>query len=283
MIFEFQHVDVFSKNSLNGNGLITVFDFEKKLSKEKMQAITQEFKQMETIFLIKKSQFEFIARIFTVEEELDFAGHPILGASASIHHQFFSNEEKITLKLHLNKKTVFTTSEYNSKYYYVEMDQGEPKFLGEVPKEKYDYILKSLNLKTSNLSNLYPIEVVSTGLPYLLVPLTNGLENAKITTSDFSELLTSLKAKFAYLFEVSTLECRSWDNSGLIEDVATGSAAGPLCGYLIKHKIKESGEIIQIHQGRFVGRPSVINTKLTNEKIFIGGDVSLFGKGKIEI
>ena len=78
------HVDVFSSKSLSGNGLTVVYH-EDVMDNQSMQRIAQEFKQFETIFLMQIEEKRFRARIFTVEEELDFAGHPMLGAMATIH------------------------------------------------------------------------------------------------------------------------------------------------------------------------------------------------------
>lgn len=101
----FYHVDVFSSIILSGNGLTVIFH-EEDMSKEYMQAIAQEFKQFETIFLRQIEEKRFRARIFTVEEELDFAGHPILGAMAVIHEKLFTEERNITAVFELNNKSL---------------------------------------------------------------------------------------------------------------------------------------------------------------------------------
>ena len=85
----------------------------------------------------------------------------------------------------------------------------------------------------------------------------------------------------------TTLECRTWDNNGIVEDIATGSAAGPLCAYLVKHGLKKSNEIINIHQGKFINRPSIIQGWTAqisgNTEIFIRGNVSFFASGNLLI
>ncbi len=83
------------------------------------------------------------------------------------------------------------------------------------------------------------------------------------------------------MFETSTLECRTWDNLGLVEDVATGSAAGPLCAYLIKHKLKKENKKIFVSQGKFVNRPSKIECWVTSKEVYIKGFVSFFSHGEI--
>ena len=80
-----------------------------------------------------------------------------------------------------------------------------------------------------------PVQVLSTGLPYLIVPVTPaGLEKACIGVGDFESRLLGVGAKFVYVFDPENREGRTWDNSGGVEDVATGSA-GPAAAYLQQH------------------------------------------------
>lgn len=285
-MFNYLHVDVFTKQVMAGNGLAVVFDNKRTLSTIQMQQITREFKQFETIFIQKQTPSQYKGFVFTIEEELEFAGHPILGATAGIHECYFKDINQIQIEIILKKKVVTTTSERIKSHYYVEMNQGNPEYLGQIPAPDYEQVLHQLNLQVSDVYPELPLEIISTGLPYLLIPLQSGLGNAKITSSVFENLLNSYGAKFVYLFDVKSLECRTWDNLGLVEDVATGSAAGPLCAYLVKHGLKSPNSIINIHQGRFINRSSIIKTKyLTPSKhsseILIAGDVSLFASGSL--
>ena len=120
----------------------------------------------------------------------------------------------------------------------------------------------------------------STGLPYLIVPVRD-IEHARISGKGFEAFLDSLGAKFVYVFDPQTLECRTWDNDGLAEDVATGSAAGPLCAYLVRHGIKKQGEVIRLKQGRHVGRPSEMEGWMEDGNVFIRGGVSFFALGEL--
>lgn len=137
-----------------------------------------------------------------------------------------------------------------------------------------------------SVHNLYPqlsMEVISTGLPYLIVPLAFGLEQAKIITNDFERQLSKVNAKFVYVFEVAKMEGRTWDNFGAVEDVATGSAAGPVGIYLYKWGICNATESIILNQGSFLGRPSKIKVyadQFTGE-IYVTGDVKIIAKGEL--
>ncbi len=280
---KYYHVDVFSNKILSGNGLSVLF-LEENLETKLLLQLAQEFRQFETIFLHPVDTFTFDARIFTMEEELPFAGHPILGAGASIHKEFFSSQHEIDLTLKLGQRNVEVKSVKKQTYYTVSTDQGAPIFLGELDKEEYRNITDFLNIDLSDLSSELPIEVISTGLPYLLVPTIRNLDKSKITKPGFENILAKYEAKFVYVFDITTLEARTWDNSGNVEDIATGSAAGPLCAYLVKHKIKQPGTKIEISQGQFVNRPSIISTEYVVKKdkqvhIFIKGDVAIFSHG----
>jgi predicted PhzF superfamily epimerase YddE/YHI9 len=84
-------------------------------------------------------------------------------------------------------------------------------------------------------------QVASTGLPYLIVPVQSGLERARISHPGFEGLLDASGAKFVYVLDPDRPEGRTWDNAGRVEDVATGSAAGPAAGYLLHHGVRPAG------------------------------------------
>lgn len=277
------HVDVFSSKPYGGNGL-TVVIHDKALTDKEMQRIACEFKQFETIFLKKIQSDVYEARIFTVEEELEFAGHPILGGVAIIHQEFFAQDSEKIITLKLKNKDVVATSKTMGLYYEVTMNQGTPQWLKKIDqawKEKY---CKALNLRTEDLSQDYPMEVVSTGLPYLLVPIVAGLDHVKISCEDFESQLAKNQAKFVYIFDLNKMEGRTWDNRGSVEDVATGSAAGPMGAYLYKHGFCDKNETVLINQGRYVDRSSVLKVSCRREtdEICVTGEVVVLMKGELE-
>lgn len=284
-MMKYFHVDVFAEQAMNGNGLTVVFP-ERELPSETLLKIAQEFKQFETIFIYPPNEDgSFPVRIFTIEEELAFAGHPIIGAGAVLHSQIANTSPAIDIRLCLPAKTVTVHSEAAASGFNVTMNQGIPQFIRKVPREYYAEIAYSLNIKPASLDENFPIEVVSTGLPYLLVPLRQGIGEVKIKHQKFGQFLETLGAKFVYVFETDTLECRTWDNSGVNEDVATGSAAGPLCAYLVQNGFAEPDQVITISQGTFLNRPSLIKGWVHWETghVLIQGNVVFFGKGEIFI
>lgn len=278
----YYHTDVFSAVSFAGNGLTVIFT-EKEIAAAKMQKIAQEFKQFETIFLQQTGERQFRARIFTVEEELDFAGHPLIGAAAAVHDRIFQKEDKVTVSFVLNRKNLETVSERKNGFYQAVMNQGKPEFLGVPSAEQKGWIAGALNLKPEELHAVLMPEVISTGLPYLIVPVSSGLEHAGITVPDLEERLKPLGAKFVYLIDPERMEGRTWDNFGAVEDVATGSAAGPVGAYLCKYgRHMKGGELI-LNQGRYVGRPSQIRILMdkNSDEISVAGDVTIIAAGEM--
>jgi len=278
------HVDVFTTKPMTGNGLTVVFPTE-PLEGAHLLGITQEFRQFETIFIYPEKEGCHPFRVFTVEEELEFAGHPAIGAAAVIHHLKTDAKQEIDIVLKRENRFIHMGSKRNGETYRVTMNQGSPKFTGTLTPSDYEKILTALNIKSQDIHPHYPVEVVSTGLPYLLLPLRSSLDKVAIIRKGFEELLAEWGAKFAYFFDPETLECRTWDNEGMVEDIATGSAAGPLCAYLVKNGFRKAGEKINIHQGRFTGRPSIITgwQSVDSGEIEIAGDVAFFGRGEISI
>src|SRR5215831_18667892 len=126
----FRHVDVFTRAPYSGNGL-TVFPESAGLSAEQMQRVTQEMRQFESIFLVAtEDAHEVVARVFTVEEELDFAGHPVLGAACVLHERLGGAGERESWRIQLNRSVAPVTTERRNGWYSATMEQGEP-ILGE--------------------------------------------------------------------------------------------------------------------------------------------------------
>jgi trans-2,3-dihydro-3-hydroxyanthranilate isomerase len=283
----FRLVDVFSKIPLAGNGL-AVFTNCQGLSAEAMQKITQEMRQYESIFLFSTEESNrFEARIFTMEEELDFAGHPILGAACVLHELVKEEEQTQKWILELRAKTVSITTFKKEKSYFAAMEQGEPCFESPLELQKHSKLLRAFNLSEKDMHETLPLQVVSTGLPYLIVPVQCSLEKVEIVTRELGQMLAEIGAKFAYILQVPQLEGRTWDNEGRVEDIATGSAAGPVGAYLVRHGIKQPNREVILHQGRFVGRPSQIFIKAAGtahhmHSVEVSGDVCMVASGAFD-
>jgi trans-2,3-dihydro-3-hydroxyanthranilate isomerase len=280
----YSHVDVFSQSPFGGNSL-PVFPDARDLSAEQMLRITQEMRHFEAIFLQPTGQPDTVgARIFDLFDELPFAGHPIIGAAAVLHKRSGAAGAQ-SWRFQLPSKTVEITTEVTAGGYSGLLDQGAPEFLGSM--DDGSQVASAFNLAPHDLAPDLPMEVVSTGLRYLIVPVRPGaLARARISR-DITELLRGANAQFAVLLDESAVEVRHWNNDGIIEDVATGSAAGTIGAYRLRHGLVRGGDTFILNQGQFTGRPSKLRVLPEGnanrvETVKVGGDVSFVGHGMIE-
>ena len=282
---EYVHVDVFSRAPYSGNS-VPVFPNGFGLSAAQMLRITQELRHFEAIFLEPKAEPNRVrARVFDLFVELPFAGHPIIGAAAVLH-QASDRAEPQTWCVELTSKTESITTERTASGYFGLLDQGAPEFLGTVDAD--ESFARAFNLELQDLEPGLPLEVVSTGLRYLIVPVQSGaLERARIQTN-ITPLLSTVGAQFAVLLDEASLEIRHWNNDGIIEDIATGSAAGTIGAYRLRHGLTASGQVFALKQGRFTGRPSILQvqpegTPEKPESIKVGGDATIVGSGTLDV
>jgi PhzF family phenazine biosynthesis protein len=167
----YTHADVFSAAPYCGNSL-PVFVEAGGLTTEQMQRITRELRHFEAIFLEATATPDAVrARIFDLFEELPFAGHPLIGAAAVLH-TFGPDADVQTWQFHLGSRVVGVTTRRCGDRYYGLLDQGTPKFQGEVARP--DPFARAFTLAVADLHPDLPLEVVSTGLPYLIVPVRSG-------------------------------------------------------------------------------------------------------------
>jgi trans-2,3-dihydro-3-hydroxyanthranilate isomerase len=285
----FHHVDVFTPRPYSGNSL-AVFPDAAGLTGSQMDRITKELRHFESIFLERDgSERGCRARVFDLNEELDFAGHPVIGAAAVLH-ALHCPEETEGWTIHLKARTVTVeTRRRGPGHYEAVLDQGAAEFLATPPREMAEEIASWFSLSTADLDPELTSEVVSTGLRYLVLPVrSEALAKARISRTDLDAKLGGLGAQFAYLLDARTLEARHWNNDGIVEDVATGSGAGCAAAYLRCHGLIPDGEAATLRQGRFTGRPSEIILRAHGagtdiRSVEVGGDVALVGEGRLDV
>lgn len=278
---QYWQLDVFAERPLAGNGL-AVFDDACGLSSAAMQSLTQELRQFESIFLQPGATADtFSARIFTLEEELPFAGHPVIGAAALLHH-LHNPAEHADWHLHLTAKIVQISTQRLPRGFYAEMNQGLAEFGVQLSQAQAAEFASAFGLNHSEQDLRYPATVVSTGLPYVLLPVTGaGLAKAKQQRALDLELL-ACGAAFVFLLDIDAREGRTWDPAGVIEDIATGSAAGPVAAYLVAHGLAPRGTPFQLNQGRFLQRPSRLQVCVGHDdSVRVGGHVQLLARAEL--
>ena len=280
--FSFVHVDVFTSRRLEGNQL-AVFTDARGLSDDEMQCLAREMNLAETTFILPRDEATERAeghkvRIFTVNEELPFAGHPTLGTAWHLKQQ--ANDDEIVLDLKVGKIPV--RFEQRDGLLFGEMRQAEPQFSETQP---HDVVADVLGVPVGELDETLPIQTVSTGVPFTIVPFRRLATLQKLTVGwgQIAPYLESIqKSGFFYFVCRETVNAAATLHARMIfyngEDPATGSAAGCCTAWAVKHGVLAPEAQGLIEQGLEVQRPSLIyvrgsksGERVTN--IRVGGNV----------
>lgn len=287
-MLDYTHVDVFATAAFHGNSL-PVFLHTDALTARQMLQVTQELRHFEAIFLRPTSRAQtWRARVFDLSTELPFAGHPLLGAAAVLHRAATEASSPDTRQrswhIELPSRTVHLTTQATATGWHAVLDQGRPEFLGTVADRTA--VAHAFGLDESDLHPNLPVQVVSTGLRYLIVPVRPDTIGRARIARDISPLAHAAGADFAVVFDDSQPEIRHWNNDGAVEDIATGSAAGTIGAYRQRHGLVSAGQQFDLHQGRFTGRPSILTvqahgTALNVETVLVGGPVAFVGAGQL--
>ena len=282
----FYFVDVFAEKKYAGNQL-AVFRGAGELSSAEMQRIAREINFSETTFILSDEPTDggFNVRIFTPREEVPFAGHPTLGTAYIICNEILGGKaEKVVLNLKVGQIPVSFSQDG-----YAWMQQIQPTF-GQ--QHNSDTLANIIGLDDLEIDGRFPIEEVSTGLPFFIVPLKNiaALKEAKIDKEKYFELIKNTQAKGILIFCPETHEPQNdisvrvfVDYYGVPEDPATGSGNGCLAGYLIKNRYFGRENIdIRNEQGYEIGRPSLLllrsERRDTSINISVGGKCVLVAR-----
>ena len=275
--YEFVQLDVFTRTPLTGNPL-AIFTDARGLDDGEIQALAREMNLSETTFILpREPQVEVQkgkrVRIFTVEEELPFAGHPTLGTALYLHNTAASRADEIVLDLNVGKIGVRFSADSNNRSDRVagdvfgEMRQRDPEFGPTLPRDKVASVLRG---DAGEIASEWPSQIVSTGLPFAIVPIRESktLANLKPDLVKAGALLEGTGARFCYFISPEReswreVRARMFFYGG--EDPATGSAAGCAVSWMVRHGLAKSDEQILIHQGVEARRPSEIFVRATRE------------------
>ena len=283
-------VDVFAERKFEGNQL-AVFICEEVLFEAEMQKIAKEMNYSETTFITSKENYD--VRIFTPEVELPFAGHPTIGTAYVIQQELIKGNVK-TLLLNLKIGPIPVLFKYKSgKPDLIWMEQNPPIFGRFFDKE---IISQILNLDEFDIDDRFPIQEVSTGGPFIIVPLKNldALKRVKVDVDGCLDLVEKTDAKSILIFCPETrnkgnnLSVRVFGHyHGVPEDPATGSGNGCLAAYLVKHQYFIKNKIdVRVEQGYEVGRPSLLYLRAEEDddgkiSVAVGGKSFIVAKGEL--
>ena len=254
--------DVFSSRALEGNSL-AVFPDGRGLTDAEMQSIAKEMNLSETTFIVHREaaveqERGIRVRIFTMQEELPFAGHPTLGTAFALRGH--SGAQQIVLELNVGKVPVHF-EDHAAEPAFGEMTQIDPTF--GVPHDR-EAVARATGLRIDDFDDSLPIETVTTGIPFTVTPLKSltVMQNLHIDSQHAAEYLEKTGGKFFYFVTRETvardarLHARMLFYNG--EDPATGSAAGCSAAWMVAHGVAAADERVLIEQGVEMKRPSRI-------------------------
>lgn len=281
-------VDVFAEKKYAGNQL-AVFRKAEGLSGEEMQAIARETHFSETTFILgdEPRAGGWDVRIFTPAEEVPFAGHPTLGTAHVIRSEILKGGEK-RVSLNLKAGPIPVSFHGDGTGW---MKQNEPEF---GPAHPASVLAAILNLPAEAVDGRFPVEEVSTGLPFFIVPLRDlaSLREARVDRDRYFALVSETRAKGILAF---CAQGRDMDHDvsvrvfvdyfGVPEDPATGSGNGCLAAWLVRHRYFGRAEIeLRSGQGHEINRPSLLLLKADEEggriRVAVGGRCITVARGE---
>ena len=307
--YRFLQFDVFTDRAFCGNPLAVFTDAE-GIPDDQMGKIAREMNLSETVFVLKSGADQALRRlrIFTPAREIPFAGHPIVGTWAALAglgvvplpdggngwQRIFHEVGIGVLPVDIEFK--------DGQPVQVVMTQGKFEVLGEIddPHEQAE-VARALGLAREDLDESLPIQVITTGLSCLAVPIRSlaDLRDIRVDAALLADIYTRHGGTGCHAFTRETLEVGASraharffapaDN--IPEDPATGSACGALGGYLIHHGAlslePEDGRYkFVIEQGDFINRPSRINLNVKGQagnvdEVKVGGSAVLVARGEV--
>ena len=231
----------------------------------------------------KQENGGYRVRIFTPDTEVPFAGHPTLG-TAYIIWKMLENCESGRIILNLDAGAIPVSVEGD----ILTMSQNAPVYGETVDKS---ILAEILSVDADLIRDDYPIQWVSTGLAAYIIPMVNAdaVKRCRVNHERFEHFfLEHDKCSLLMFSEEGKTELKVrvfMDDTGFLEDPATGSANGDLAGYLLKHDVLGGGKKLDytVYQGAEARRPSVLNIRARekdgNYTILVGGSAYLVAEG----
>ena len=298
--YPYIHLDVFTHKPLEGNQLCVIPDAS-GLTDEEMQALAREFNLSETTFVLPREieterQKGIRVRIFTTQEELPVAGHPTLGTAFALHggdrrqsEVFRTRSKANVIELDLNVGKIPVEFTFEEGRLYGEMTQRDPQF-GQI--HHAEEVARAANLNLRDIDASLPIQTVSTGNAFAIVPLRSlkAVRSLSFAYQHVADYCAKTDAKFLYFVtrEVedkwARLHARMLFYNG--EDPATGSAAGPCVAWAVRHGVIHSDEKALIEQGVEMKRRSHMYVRATKTgdrvtNVRVGGHVVEVMRGEV--
>jgi len=299
----FYKADVFTDQPFSGNPVAVIPDAE-GLTDREFQQIAREMNLSETVFVLPPTDPAAIAklRIFTPTQEIPFAGHPVIGTFFVLGTlRKFPLRESVTRFMFECHIGLFPIELHvvGNRVAWVIMSQTKPQFLETVTDMRWIYeISQMLQVnKTAITDTRLPVEVVSTGLPVVIVPVRTltAVKSIRAEPTGTKEICEKLGAYGLMVFTTMTVEdwasvhARMFVASiGIAEDPATGSAGGALGAYLVKNGVVDVGPTTEVlvEQGYEIDRPSRLTVQVFSDddaiqEIKVGGQAVMIAEGAL--
>jgi trans-2,3-dihydro-3-hydroxyanthranilate isomerase len=298
--YRYLHLDVFTAARFGGNQLAVFMD-GRGLAAGTMQAIAKEMNFSESTFVLpaERPDTDMRVRIFTPGEELPMAGHPTIGTAFALacSGAVSPAQAHVVFGLGVGPTDVELVWEADDLR-FAWMTQLTPRF--GAPLAAGDAAASALGLPAPGVDTRLPVQRVTCGTPYLLIPLASraSVDAAALDHHAYSSLLANagLDANLpAFLFSTEAgadnagVYCRMFaPGLGITEDPATGSAAGPLGCYLVRHGVVsgEQASRLLMLQGAKMGRPSYMHVSVAASgtevtSVRVGGESVVVGEGTL--
>jgi trans-2,3-dihydro-3-hydroxyanthranilate isomerase len=305
-------VDVFTDQPFGGNPL-AVFPDGEGLSDEEMQWLAREMNLSETTFVLpaRTPEADFRVRIFTPAKELPFAGHPVVGTHWVLAHlgRVELREPVTRVRFELGVGVLPADLQVaGGEVTRVVMTQDHPVFLDPLDGTQVVQVANGLDLDQEAISATgLPVQVVSTGVPQMMVPVRSlaevqalGTERLNVAALNQACRTAGTECVLVFTLETdrpeSTVHVRMFAPLlGVPEDPATGSANGALGAYLVRHSVESANlrralqlakptTSIVVEQGSEMGRPSTLYLEVDGDgsniyAVRVGGEVVPVAEG----
>lgn len=299
MSMRFLILDVFTERPFGGNQL-AVFPEAADIDESLLQPIARELNFSETVYVYppRAKDASVRLRIFTPEAEVPFAGHPIVGTAFALDAEGLSGDDDVSMEVESGVIRVHRRRADDGSLLQATMEQHRPVFLAETP--RVEFVAQALGLQARDiLITGLPCEVVSTGLPFHIVPVGSlaaikGMTPHPKRMREVGEEL-GVSDVYAFCFDTvdpdATVHARMFAPSyGIPEDAATGSAAGCLGAYVVKNRAVPAARLTNliVEQGLEIGRPSRLHVEVESENerivgVRVGGSAVVVGSGEMSL
>lgn len=282
-------VDVFAERRYAGNQLAVVTRAA-DIDAPTMQAIAREMNFSETSFVLHDEARggAFDVRIFTPREEVPFAGHPTIGTAWVIRNELLqAAPASVTLRLGVGPIPVTFDGDL------VWLEPRQPEFGPQAPRATLAAVL---GLSVDQIDEAYPIQTVSMGLPFWIVPLASldAARRCRLNRDAYDAFVSHAEAKGILVFTRETEDRANAIHArvfvewyGVPEDPATGSANACCAAYLAEHRVLGPGDVaVRVEQGIEMGRPSIIELRARKRDgrfdVRVGGRVVPVARGELD-